>query len=359
MKHASNFGWPIVAFAIGFALGSTAIRYAGSVMDVREPIGLKGIEAKTREAAVERPDVIFMGPSHIVAGIIPEIFDAELSRYAKVSSYNLALGGHSVPQIEKSLKRFFAVNPCCVKYVIFYPGFELTEIARAVDTGSIAYFDVLSAVHYWSLLRDYDPTPAPHLDLSGYARAIIVSTLSHYTNFGMGWFMFFGVSQPVADTRSLLRFDNRWRPRGFFALDKAVPASDIKPWLASIEDLKNQQFTGHAISSGMFSDVESIIAVIQQHGAQAIVVRPPTLWQWPYASSFVRKYKQECPDGPPLLDFGDPAAYPELYEAQNHFDGAHLNTRGAVLWSRILADQVGELIRSGRLNGPSLCERRL
>jgi hypothetical protein len=61
---------------------------------------------------------------------------------------------------------------------------------------------------------------------------------------------------------------------------KAVPASDNKPWLASIEDLKNQQFTGHAISSGMFSDVESIIAVIQQHGAQAIVVRPPTLWQW-------------------------------------------------------------------------------
>ena len=84
------------------------------------------------------------------------------------------------------------------------------------------------------------------------------------------------------------------------------------------------------------------------------MVRPPSLGQWPYDELFVRKYRRECKDNPPLLDF-NPIAYPELYESQDHHDGTHLNVRGATKWSIVLADQVGELIRSGRLSDPTSC----
>jgi lysophospholipase L1-like esterase len=107
----------------------------------------------------------------------------------------------------------------------------------------------------------------------------------------------------------------------------------------------------------MFSKVIDVIDTIERQGAKAIIVRPPSPWHWPYAHAFIRKYERECPQGPPLLDFGDPVKYPALYEGANRYDASHLNARGATVWSRLLADQIGELIQSGRLERPDSCRR--
>ena len=69
------------------------------------------------------------------------------------------------------------------------------------------------------------------------------------------------------------------------------------------------------ISDELFSSVTRIIDLIERHGARAIVVRPPSIWMWHYYLSLVRKLKEKCPAGLPVLDFGDPATYPELVPA--------------------------------------------
>jgi hypothetical protein len=101
----------------------------------------------------------------------------------------------------------------------------------------------------------------------------------------------------------------------------------------------------------------NIIDLIEQHGARAIIVRPPAIEHWQYDQAFTRKYKEECPNGPPLLEFAL-EDYPELYVRENFYNSFHLTGRGANLWSRVLADRIGELIRSGRLNEPSFCSRK-
>lgn len=343
----------LTAFLAGFALISTGVRYVISA------VGMSIFDisvSKPREAARQRADFIFVGPSHFEMGIIPAVFDAELSRFATVRSYNMSIAGLSVPEVDFLLKRLLTLDNCCVKYVVFYPAFELTSIARERPTArSIDYFDLSNAIAYLSYLKEYKPAPPdPHLDLADYAANIFMSTLQHYLNLGIGL-------RPLEITRLMWarRPDFQIRGmRGFVADDRALTEDQqLKNWQAGVDDVKirGPKFREELVSDRMFSKVIDIIDTIERQGAKAIIVRPPSPWHWPYGHAFIRKYERECPQGPPLLDFGDPVKYPTLYEGANRYDASHLNARGANAWSRLLADQIGELIQSGRLERAVSC----
>jgi hypothetical protein len=347
-KRAAGFMSLIVACVAGFALVATALQLVISragLLDRDTPM------SKIQRAAEQRPDLIFVGPSHLATGIIPEIFDAELSRFAKVRSYNMAMGGLSIPEIDFSLKRLFAIDPGGIKYVIIHPGFMMTDVARVPpNMRSIDYFDLPNALRFWSFLTAYDPTPPlPHVELLDYARNIIFATLRHYSHIGLGLKILGAGPDPGAA-------EPRESSSGHIAYERAMTEHQIAPLRADVEKAESAgaKFQGPPLSDGQFSIVAGIIDLIERQGARAILVRPPNVGQWSYDASFVRKYRQDCPNGPPLLDF-TPAAFPELYEGQYHVDGSHLNVRGATIWSKVLADQVGELIRSGRLDKPAFC----
>ena len=42
---------------------------------------------------------------------------------------------------------------------------------------------------------------------------------------------------------------------------------------------------------------------------------------------------------PVLLAFDDPGLYPQLYEVDHRFDMTHLNRKGALIYSELLAEQ--------------------
>ena len=48
---------------------------------------------------------------------------------------------------------------------------------------------------------------------------------------------------------------------------------------------------------------------------------------------------------PALLAFDDPSLYPQLYEVGNRFDMTHLNRRGALIYSELLAQRFVEHLR--------------
>jgi len=348
-RSGARFLSLVVAFVAGFALVAAGFRYVCLLAGLTDST----IAAtKLRQAVDQRPDVIFVGPSHIATSIIPEVFDAEFSKYQKVHSYNFALGGADVPEIEFVLDKLFATGPCCIKYVVIFPEFGLTNLAKYPDAiRAIDYFDVVNAFRYWSFLRAFDPNVPPQIDLVEYARNIAFATLRHYSNIGLGLSLL-GIPKHELEPPNSPEF--RWSARGHLENERVAPEAE---WHKHLDEYTSQSpgYRDQAIPDELFSSVTSIIDLVERHGARAIMVRPPSIWMWHFDLSLVRKFREKCPAGPPLLDFGDPAAYPELYERRNHIDDAHLNTRGAAIWSRILADQIGELVRSGRLDRPATC----
>jgi len=54
---------------------------------------------------------------------------------------------------------------------------------------------------------------------------------------------------------------------------------------------------------------------------------------------------------PNLIAFDDASNFPELYEVEHRFDFEHLNTEGALVYSRLLADRFAEHLREDRGRG--------
>ena len=46
-----------------------------------------------------------------------------------------------------------------------------------------------------------------------------------------------------------------------------------------------------------------------------------------------------------FLDFSDPAKYPGLFAAENRRDSGHLNAKGSVLYSRLVAQHLAAALR--------------
>ena len=233
----------------------------------------------------------------------------------------------------------------------------MNTVAREIPTArSIDYFNLSNAIAYLAYLKEYKPaTPAPHLDLSEYAAHIFSSTVQHYLNLGMAL-------RPLELTRL------RWgtQPdfqikdmRGFVADERALTEEQqFKNWRVAVDDLKirgpvpgSTDFRWHVFSGHGRHRHRRAPGSQGHHRAAAS----------PLALALRARLRPEIPAGmsagPPLARFRRPRQVSEFFQGANRYDAAHLNTRGANLWSRLLADQIGELIRSGRLEHPTSCDR--
>ena len=95
--------------------------------------------------------------------------------------------------------------------------------------------------------------------------------------------------------------------------------------------------------------------LIQAHGAIPIMVQMPQTGNWVAAVSLARGFSELCTNaGPAFFNFESPSAYPVLWDAKNHQDDDHLNAKGAVIFSSLLAHHLSEAIVTGELQWP-LC----
>jgi hypothetical protein len=74
-----------------------------------------------------------------------------------------------------------------------------------------------------------------------------------------------------------------------------------------------------------------IVAAVRRAGAEPIFVIAPSLNE--------RENLVAIPGGAALIPLNDPQAYPLLFDPDLHYDGWHLNERGAHDFTRILAEQ--------------------
>jgi hypothetical protein len=81
------------------------------------------------------------------------------------------------------------------------------------------------------------------------------------------------------------------------------------------------------------------IALIRKLGAEPVLVIPPTVEP--------RMLRLRDPDLK-ILDFSDPQRFPELFRAEHRMDAEHLNTAGARVYTKLLAQEFTLSLRPGR-----------
>jgi hypothetical protein len=82
--------------------------------------------------------------------------------------------------------------------------------------------------------------------------------------------------------------------------------------------------------------LHELIGEIRAVGIEPIFVITPTILS---VENFA-----EAPDRATLLAFSDPHAYAELFDPAYRFDSGHLDEKGAILFTDVLATRVAECI---------------
>ena len=79
-------------------------------------------------------------------------------------------------------------------------------------------------------------------------------------------------------------------------------------------------------------------SLADRFGARLIVVSSP----------FLRPeiFRPASREGITFLDYSDPARYPELYAPGNRRDPGHLNVRGSEIYTRLVARQIAEALKT-------------
>jgi hypothetical protein len=120
-----------------------------------------------------------------------------------------------------------------------------------------------------------------------------------------------------------------------------------KQFINAVASMSKSPTLPNLVSDDQVERVLALAAFIQKKGAEAILLRAPITAGWDLDGDLIRKIRERCPDGLPILDYGDPKAYPALWKPANRRDGDHFNTRGAALWTRMIAERIADMEADG------------
>jgi len=292
-------------------------------------------------------DVVFVGSSHVIFMVDPEVFDAEMAaRGHPVKSYNMAFEGMSAIPANEVLRQVLKVPGARPRWVFaelkpWHP--ELRAHQRYADRhvwwhSPAATAQACHAAWVWGMdRRETARTLWQHLH----------HAFLNYWPAGKAFPLLEGLpppEHPPPGDRGFLSMED------FFA-DRPGPAKSLQATLEDTDAYKEavqrvaqevRQFreTGtpaplrespawHAFHRAAF---EGQIAMARRHGTELAFLYPPAVSN-PRQSFTLAGFTGDAP----VFNFCDPMRYPEFFERRNRFEYSHLNARGAALYSRAIA----------------------
>jgi hypothetical protein len=330
-------------------------------------------DAKIVFAARERPDIVFMGASHIDMGLNPATFDAELKkRGVDLRSFNLGIDGMSIVEMSYYVHMLLDRVPS-LRYAVLSPCFQCLNVARKTNNiRSIDFFNLQNAFNFTRFIFSYSALPDPPLPLDAYLGNILSAVFRHYTNIGLGgssagWSKF-DATEPDFHAES---FWAQRGPRGHAVVKHIIDGDELKRYPAQLQlvaRLRAERIATLAseapsnfpdfVTNESFNYFARLVSDLQARGVTVLVIQPPSLWHWQTEAAFVAKLRSECP-GRALIDFGDAQSFQNLFlPAEIRYDDAHMNGRGAVIWSEVLADKFAKMQKAGALTSETRCPSR-
>jgi hypothetical protein len=318
------------------------------------PRQVSGISLKLRRFKAQKKqfDIIFIGSSRIYHGVSPKAFDDTLLRAGRRwRSFNAAMDGMNPAEEFAFTRRLLALHPPKLKYIFF-------EFQSDPGAGTPTRDDWVSERDvYW---RDRDSLMAGFrkfaIGLSSPGNAFpgdrfSLGRLSYFgpllsadtrlwarnmTNFGEG----FEIVERAVGALPLRADDNQLPPNwdGFFPMAGPMSGEALTDYRKVSKDLQEHPVK-RLPDAIMRSELSRFSHAMAAKNIQVIFVLPPALIG-------NRGAAIDAPPGNLLLTYDDRVRYTQFYDEENRLDTQHLNARGADLFSRTLATDFGETLRS-------------
>lgn len=291
-------------------------------------------------------DTLFVGSSRINYQLIPSQFD-KLAEAAgqPTKTFNAAVAGMRPPEDTYFFDQLLAARPQRLRWVFI----ELMNIRPRMNdevrgTARGQYWHDLPRLWLiWKRITYLKPKKGRDLeDIWHELRDPLTDLpehIDHFTremcNLGKGEFLAQHLLATPTDVGFPAEFylgsDNGgWTPTGRGEdilpqnrdnLEKEVAERLVKP---AVHDLSDP------VSQGA---LEAMIAKVERLGATPVLIVAPVTSRRVFYPTPERAQRTI------VLDLNDPVKFPELYETRHRIDTAHLNTAGAEVFTRILAEQ--------------------
>ena len=300
------------------------------------------VRSKLRYFAEHRDDydAILVGSSNLVRSFIPALLDEELRSHGHDwKTFNMAIPAMSHFEADFYLDKILELKPARLKWVLlelsaFQP--ELNDNEFTQRTARWHEWPQTLAVSRVALGEDQ-----PWLERWSLVGRHLALAAANLANLGQGPAMIDSLWQ----LREPDELAEHWASQqGFVTLGNPQGISPrLRPHLKQFEQRRNSLAEKNRGQSRyrdqQLECVRSQMEAIQAAGARTIHVLGPGLNGRP-------KQYNALVDGhvPTLIGLNQPDLYPRLYQPVHRFDPTHLNLRGAVLATKILANELSRLL---------------
>ncbi|HEX6273803.1 MAG TPA: hypothetical protein VFZ53_12225 [Polyangiaceae bacterium] len=326
-----RFGKNVAYFALGFLMFELVRR--ALVPPVPGPIER---ELATVLAQRSSCTVLAVGPSYVKSQIVPDAFDREADRIGlreRVCKYGASsLRGY---ELRKVLERLLEHD---------WPRLRLVLIDITLGDGidfepdnwlnpRLVEWHTLQSMPW--LLAYYEREPMPLGDKLPRLVSHAKHFLAHYAEVGHGieW---------LGSLELLERFRPRSEPIAPGEAERAERRRRGARYDRQVRKLieRRSKRERNAADSGWALELRSLV---RAHDKEAYFVVAPVLY-----SARVPKRARRGRDRLVVFDFNDPERYPELYEERVRGTTSHLNRRGSILYTELLARELEEHERRRR-----------
>lgn len=283
-------------------------------------------------------DVLFVGSSRFFHQVIPEQFDAEVAKAggAAVRSFNFAYDGVWPLESFYLLRQILALRPARLKWVII----ELKDIDTELDernnaTLRMAYWH--DARHTLMAFDDIMARPSAWVD----RRELLIGHgwlfLQQVVNVGRGADL---VERRLAPPRAR-KTPFSWESRAGYAPgpEHEIAPDELPGYREKLERMKTLG-PPEPLRPVFHDALREVIAEVRRVGAEPIFVIAPTV-------NPVENFTG-VPDGAPQWSYNNPTEFPALYDPAHHYDSWHLNPKGAVEFTALLAARFAEFTSRAR-----------
>ncbi|MBU1119519.1 hypothetical protein KKH43_06580 [Patescibacteria group bacterium] len=297
-------------------------------------------------------DTLFFGSSRIDHQVDPELFDEEVK---ETSSYNLGLGAMAWPEVYYVYENVIARHSEDIDYAFIelngessIEGNEKTKRVLSWHTTE-NYIKVMQSTYF---------TKRHSNKKSNQIKQNTVAFIGHYVNLGMMPELISYYATKDEDDLD----GSKITSNGYSSLDELFEKSKTER-LAKRRDeiLQNPKILeerkqnsvrafdnddNELINPIYLSDAERILKLSDELGIHVIFVLTPRMNEKTY-NELLPVYHRIDPAH--KIELADARKYPELYELENSFDVGHLNRKGSVLYTKLLAEKFNELKKEHNL----------
>lgn len=352
------FGLFVVAFLVAaFAVRSVLPAYL-ETSHIRQ-------NYRHYERYASRYDTVFLGSSRVQFQVDPATFDRVMKeRGLESCSFNFGIAALNGFGVEFVLNQILALSDGSLQRVIVDLGdmrWKLKE-GHAKTEQVIVRHDTANTWRYLQLIERVEKKQSKHFQS---AERHLQAWLNHMTSVGKGsqWLKgwVFRTPPPVRAPSEYDRFEPLDRRLTGERSPRNVASTKAHERFLSDPEKFERQVSRLGRAVEKFDDkrkdeqltdaerglVERVVAAIRDAGAEPYVFVAP---RGDLKGAFVLLAQDEGLVEH-VLNYTDPERFESFYEVANHFDGAHLNERGAILFTERVARDIAE-IESGEKKAP-------